>query len=160
MFALRPRLLSCLGLLLALSEFPGQAQSPYSAPLARFMKNLDGTSVTLQVDPENQRVVETLRDASGAVKWKIIRELDADSQPVRGIKLNAQDEVISRHNYLSLRGRIEEEEVLNPKGILLAKMVYHYDKKGRMTQIDHYNAVGKLVSTSKASGREAEIYRR
>jgi hypothetical protein len=124
------------------------------------MKNRDGTSLTLQVDPENQRVVETLKEASGAVRWKIIRELDADSQPVRAVKLDAQDEVISRHNYLSLRGRIEEEEVMNPKGILLARMVYHYDKKGRMTQIDHYNAAGKLVSTSKATGSEAGMDRR
>ena len=150
----------CLGILLALCELASHAQSPYSAPLSRFMKNRDGTSLTLQVDPENQRVVETLKEASGAVRWKIIRELDADSQPVRAVKLNAQDEVISRHNYLSLRGRIEEEEVLNPKGILLAKMIYHYDKKGRMTQIDHYNPAGKLVSTSKATGSEAEIYQR
>jgi hypothetical protein len=135
---------------------PLALQSPlsaqYSTPLSKIVRNKDGSKLTVQVDPTNQRVEENFFDKNGALVWKLVRELDDDCQPMRAIKFDARDQIISRHRYICLRGRVEEEEILDAKNNLRARLVYHYEAKGRMTRIDHYNAAGKLVSTSRSSG--------
>lgn len=135
------------------------AQSPYANPLSKVVRNKDGTVLTVKVDTNEQRVEETLKNAAGGVIWKIIRELDEDNQPVIGVKFDGEDQIVSRHKYLCLRGRMEEEEIYDAKNKYLAKMVYHYDNKGRLSQIDHYNPAGTLVSTSKSSGGGVEPIR-
>ena len=155
---MRPLLICCVGFwLLPLSAF---SQSPYSIPLSKIIKNEDGTRLTRQVDPDNQRVEEVLKDASNKTIWRLVMELDDELQPMKGVKFDGQDQVVSRHNYICLKGRLEEEEVMDSKGKLLAKMVYFYDSKGRMNRIDHLNAAGALISSSKATGAGVEPLRR
>ena len=137
-------------ILALLLQTPLHAQ--YSTPLSKILRYTDGSKLTVQVDPSNQRVEENLFSKTGALVWKLVRELDEDCQPMRAIKFDAQDQIISRHRYICLRGRVEEEEILDAKNNLRARLIYHYDPKGRMTRIDHYNAAGKLVSTSRSSG--------
>jgi hypothetical protein len=128
------------------------AQAQYTTPLSKILRYDDGSKLTVQVDTANQRVEENLYDKSGALLWKLVRELDEDLQPMRAIKFDARDQIISRHKYLCLRGRVEEEEILDAKNNLRARLVYFYDAKGRINRIDHHNAAGKLVSSSRASG--------
>lgn len=136
------------------------AQSPFATPLSRVVRNQDGTMLSIQVDPNNQRVEEILTDKAHKVLWRLVRELDEDMQPMQGVKFDAEDQILSRHRYLCLRGRVEEEEVLDAKNTLLAKLVYFYDNKGRINRIDQYNPAGKLVSSSKSSGGGIEPVRR
>ncbi len=136
------------------------AQGSYTTPLSKILRYDDGSKLTIQVDTANQRVEENFYDRSGALGWKLVRELDEDLQPMRAIKFDSQDQIVSRHKYICLRGRVEEEEILSPKNALLARMVYFYDKKGRVIRIDHFNAAGNLVSSSKSSGNPTEPIRR
>ncbi len=136
------------------------SQSPYSTPLSRVIKNEDGTMRTVQVDTNKQRVEEILKSATGAVIWRLVNELDDEMQPIHGVKFDGQDQVISRHKYLCLRGRTEEEEIFDAKNTYLAKMVYFYDNKGRINRIDHYSPTGVLLSTSKSKGGTVEPIRR
>ena len=80
--------------------------------------------------------------------WRLVRELDAALQPMTAIKFDANDQVISRHTYLCLKSRIEEEEVFNARRTLVARMQYFYDKKGRLERIEHYTPEGRLLNTT------------
>jgi hypothetical protein len=68
------------------------------------------------------------------------------------IKYDGQNRVVCNHRYLYLRGRVEEEEIMDSKNTFLAKLVFYYDAKGRMTRIEQLNAQGTIVSISRASG--------
>ena len=129
-----------------------RGESPYQQPSARVVRNTDGTRLNVKVDPHNQRVEEVLEDAGKTVLWRIVKELDDALLPLRATKYDGRNNVISQHRYLYLRGRLEEEEVLDEKSNLLAKLVFFYDSKGRNTRIDQLNAQGVVVSSSRATG--------
>ncbi len=126
----------------------GNAQTNYSRPYSKSLQNNDGTRLTVKVDPENRLVEEILYGADKSMVWRLVRELDAALQPMTAIKFDANDQVISRHTYLCLKSRIEEEEVFNARRILVARMQYFYDKKGRLERIEHYTPEGRLLNTT------------
>lgn len=127
------------------------AQISYDKPLSRTVKKEDGTRHSIKVDPYNKVVEETLTDAKGAVLWRLLRELDDAFQPLKATKFDGDNRVISFHRYLCLRGRVEEEEILDPREALVARMVFYYDNKGRMIRIDHFNPQGVLVNSAHGS---------
>ncbi len=127
------------------------AQVSYTKPLARVVRNEDGTRLSTKVDPYNQLVEEVLFDAKGEVLWKLVRELDDALQPLKATKYDGQNRVLSRHKYLCVKGRVEEEEVLDPKENLVGRLVFYYDAKGRMSRIEQFNAAGVLLSTARAT---------
>jgi hypothetical protein len=134
-----------------------QAQVAYDKPLSRSVVKEDGSRQTIKVDPYNKQVEEMLLDSKGGVIWRLVRELDDAFQPLKATKYDGQNRVISLHRYLCLRGRVEEEEILDSRETLVAKMVFYYDKKGRITRIDHFNADGQLVNSAKSTqGRGVE----
>jgi hypothetical protein len=141
--------------LLSLAGVSGlsEAQISYQQPASRVVRNDDGTRLNIKVDPHNQRVEETLQDKNGNVISKLVRELDDALQPLQATKFDGQNRVISKHRYLVLKGRIEEEEVLDPMERPLAKLVFYYDSKGRMNRVDHFNGAGVLISVSRSSGK-------
>ena len=125
----------------------------YNKPLSRVTDNrkIDGTRHILRVDPHKFTVEETLEHESGRVIWKMLRELDEAYQPLSAVKVDGNNQVISKHRYLCVKGRVEEEEILDAKENLVARMVFFYDPKGRMVRIDHFDAKGALVQTAKAT---------
>jgi hypothetical protein len=127
------------------------AQVSYDKPLARVVRNADGTRLSTKVDPYNQMVEEVMFDAKGGVVWKLVRELDEALQPLKATKYDGQNRVISKHRYLCVKGRVEEEEVLDPKEALVGRLVFYYDSKGRMSKIEQFNAAGALLSTARAT---------
>lgn len=127
-------------------------QSPYQQPSARVIRNADGTLLNVKIDPHNQQVEETLEDAGKSVVWRLVKELDDALQPKRATKYDGRNNVVSHHRYLYLRGRLEEEEVLDAKNNFLAKIVFYYDAKGRMARVEQLNAQGVVVSRSQSSG--------
>jgi len=128
------------------------AQSPYQQPSARVIRNADGTRLNVRIDPHNQQVEETLEEANKTVVWRVVKELDAALQPKSATKYDGRNNIISLHRYLYLRGRLEEEEVLDSKNHFLAKIVFYYDAKGRMARVEELNAQGVVVSRSQSSG--------
>ena len=139
-----------------LADAGAQGSISYQKPSARIVRNADGTKLSIKVDPYNQRVEETLQDVDNSVRWKLVRELDETFQPVRATKYDGRDQVISKHRYLTLKGRIEEEEVLDANNNLLSKLVFYYDPKARMTKVEQFNNRGVLVSVSRSSGLGVE----
>jgi hypothetical protein len=135
------------------AEFEMQA---YDRPYSKSLVRADKTRLTVRVDPDNHRAEEVLYSPNQTVLWRLIRELDADYQPFRAIKFDAADQIVSKHKYFWLKGRLEEEEILSPKNVLLARMRYYYDSKGRPEKIEHYNASDVLVSVSRSSGMGVE----
>lgn len=131
------------------SEAP--AQISYDKPLARVVRNDDGTRLSTKVDPYNQVVEEVLSDSKGGVIWKLVRELDDALQPLKATKYDGQNRVLSKHRYLCVKGRVEEEEILDPREALVGRLVFYYDAKGRMSRIEQFNAAGVLVSTARAT---------
>lgn len=127
-------------------------QISYSQPSARVVRNADGTRLNIKVDPHNQQVEEVLEDANKNVVWRIVKDLDDAFQPKQATKYDAQSRVVSRHRYLYLRGRIEEEEIRDGNNRFLSKLVFYYDTKGRMTRVEQLSAQGAVVSVSKAGG--------
>jgi len=142
-----------LGVALALGALAseGAAQISYAKPLARVVRNEDGTRLSTKVDPHNQTVEEVLSDSKGGVIWKLVRELDEAMQPLKATKYDGQDRILSRHRYLCIKGRVEEEEVLDAKEALVGRLVFYYDAKGRMSRIEQFNAAGVLLTTARAS---------
>lgn len=142
-----------LGMALAFGALgsEGAAQVSYAKPLARVVRNEDGTRLSTKVDPHNQTVEEVLSDAKGGVIWKLVRELDEAMQPLRATKYDGQDRILSRHRYLCIKGRVEEEEVLDAKEALVGRLVFYYDTKGRMSRIEQFNAAGVLLTTARSS---------
>ena len=132
-----------------------RGESPYEQPSARVVRNLDGTRLNVKIDPHNQRVEEVLEDADKNVLWRLVTELDEALLPMRATKYDGRNNVISQHRYLYLRGRIEEEEVLDAKNNLTAKLVHFYDAKGRPIRIDQLNAQGVVIFSSRATGPAA-----
>jgi hypothetical protein len=129
----------------------GSAQVSYDKPLARVVRNNDGTRLSTKVDPYNQVVEEVLSDAKGAVIWKLVRELDEALQPLKATKYDGQNRVLSKHRYLCVKGRVEEEEVLDPREALVGRLVFYYDSKGRMSRIEQFDSAGALLSTARAT---------
>ena len=129
----------------------GRAQVSYDKPLARVVRNNDGTRLSTKVDPYNQVVEEVLSDSKDAVIWKLVRELDEALQPLRATKYDGQNRILSKHRYLCIKGRVEEEEVLDPRDALVGRLVFYYDSKGRMSRIEQFNAAGVLLSTARAT---------
>jgi hypothetical protein len=127
----------------------------YDRPYSKSLVRADKTRFTVQVDPDNRRVEEVLYSPNQAVLWRLIRELDADYQPFRAVKFDASDQIVSKHKYYWLKGRLEEEEIFSPRNVLLARMRYYYDAKGRPEKIEHYNSSDVLVSVSRATGSGA-----
>ena len=127
------------------------AQISYKQPTARVVRNADGTRLNIKVDPHSQRVEEVLEDANKTVVWRIVKELDDALQPLRATKYDAQNNIVSRHRYLVLRGRTEEEEIRDANDKFLSKLVFYYDTKGRMTRVEQVNAQGTVVSVSRSS---------
>jgi hypothetical protein len=127
------------------------AQVAYDKPLARVVRNADGTRLSTKVDPYNQVVEEVFFDAKGGVVWKLVRELDEALQPLKATKYDGSNRVLSRHRYLCVKGRVEEEEVLDPKEALVGRLVFYYDSKGRMSRIEQFDASGVLLSTARAT---------
>ena len=136
-----------LALTVALAQ-SASAQSNYSKPYSKSLQYKDGTRLTVKVDPANRLVEEILFGADKAILWRLVRELDAAYQPMSATKFDSNDQVLSRHKYLCLKGRIEEEELFNARGALLTRMQYFYDKKGRLDRIEHYNPQGRLLNTT------------
>jgi len=97
-----------------------------------------------------------LRDSSGGMISRLVRELDDDLNPKRALKYDGANRLVSKHDYLCLKGRVEEEEIFDTRDNLIAKLVYYYDSKNRMTRIEQFNAKGALVSVSRSSGGGAE----
>lgn len=128
-----------------------EAQVSYTKPLARVVRNEDGTRLSTKVDPYNQMVEEVLFDARGGVIWKLVRELDDALQPLKAIKYNGENRILSKHRYLCVKGRVEEEEVLDANDVLVGRLVFYYDSKGRMSRIEQFNAAGVLLSTARAT---------
>ena len=128
-----------------------KAQVSYDKPLARVVRNNDGTRLSTKVDPYNQVVEEVLSDSKDVVIWKLVRELDEALQPLRATKYDGQNRVLSKHRYLCVKGRVEEEEVLDPQEVLVGRLVFYYDAKGRMSRIEQFNAAGALLSTARAT---------
>jgi hypothetical protein len=147
--------LPLLPIILACQPSTATAQVSYSQPTARVVRNADGTRLSIKVDPHVQRVEEVLEDANKTVLWRLVKELDDAFQPLRAVKYDAQNRVISRHHYLVLRGRMEEEEIRDANDRLLSKLVFYYDTKGRMTRIEQLNAQGAVISVSRSSGPDA-----
>lgn len=143
-------LLLGFGVLCALGG-TGSAQVSYAKPLARVVRNEDGTRLSTKVDPYNQVVEEVLCDSKGAVLWKLVRELDEALQPMKATKYDGQNRILSKHRYLCVKGRVEEEEVLDPNEALVGRLVFYYDTKGRMSRIEQFNAAGVLLSTARSS---------
>jgi hypothetical protein len=129
-----------------------RGQVHYNQPTSRIVRNADGTVLSVKVDPHQQREEEVLRDASGGVISKLVRELDDEYNPKRAFKYDGANRLISKHEYLCLKGRIEEEEVFDPRDNLIMKLAFFYDTKNRMIRIDQFNSKGVLVSVSKSSG--------
>lgn len=127
------------------------AQVAYDKPLARVVRNADGTRLSTKVDPYNQVVEEVFFDAKGVVVWKLVRELDDALQPLKATKYDGNNRVLSKHRYLCIKGRVEEEEVLDPKEALVGRLVFYYDSKGRMSKIEQFDAAGALLSTARAT---------
>lgn len=140
----------------SLTAASAQGEISYQKPSARIVKNKDGTKLTIKVDPYNQRVEETFEETDKSVRWRLVRELDETFQPVRATKYDGRNQVISKHRYLTLKGRIEEEEVLDANNNLLSKLVFYYDAKARMTKVEQFNSRGVLVSVSRSSGLGVE----
>jgi hypothetical protein len=132
----------------------------YDQPYSKSLIREDKTRLTVQVDPNNRRVEEVLYSPNQTVLWRLIRELDAAYQPIRGTKFDAFDQIVSRHKYFWLRGRLEEEEIYSARNVLLARMRYYYDAKGRPEKIEHYNASDVLISVTRSSGPGVEPIRR
>jgi hypothetical protein len=128
-----------------------EAQVSYTKPLARVVRNDDGTRLSTKVDPYNQMVEEVLFDARGGVIWKLVRELDEALQPWKATKYNGENRILSKHRYLCVKGRVEEEEVLDANETLVGRLVFYYDSKGRMSRIEQFNAAGVLLSTAHAT---------
>lgn len=151
--AVRGGRFSALSVLLVLCAAGSEAaaQVSYTKPLARVVRNEDGTRLSTKVDPHNQTVEEILSDSKGGVLWKLVRELDEALQPLKATKYDGQNRILSRHRYLCIRGRVEEEEVLDAKEALVGRLVFHYDTKGRMSRIEQFNAAGVLLTTARSS---------
>ncbi len=132
----------------------------YDQPSSKSLIRDDKTRLTVQVDPANRRVVEELYSPNKILLWRLIRELDAAHQPIRGTKFDAQDQIVSRHVYYWIRGRLEEEEIFDARNTLLARMRYYYDSKGRPEKIEHYNGADALISVTRSSGGAVEPIRR
>jgi len=132
------------------------AQVTYNQPTSRVVRNTDGTVLTVKIDPHQLRVEEVLRDSSGSVISRLLRELDEDFHPKRALKYDGGNRLVSKHEYLCLKGRIEEEEIFDPRDNLLSKLVFYYDSKNRMIRIEQFNAKGAIVSVSRSSGGGAE----
>ena len=126
------------------------SQISYTQPTARVVRNEDGTRLNIKVDPHSQRVEEVLEAANKTVIWRLVKELDDAFQPLRAVKYDGQNHVVSRHHYLVLRGRIEEEEIRDANDKLLSKLVFYYDAKGRMDRIEQLNPQGAVVSVSRS----------
>lgn len=124
----------------------------YDQPYSKSLTREDKTRLTVLVDPSNHRVEEVLYSPNQTVLWRLIRELDAAYQPIRGTKFDSADQIVSRHMYFWIRGRLEEEEIYDARNVLLARMRYYYDAKGRPEKIEHYNAADRLVSVTRSSG--------
>ena len=151
-----PFFLASLTLLFLLANAQNcRAQISYNQPAARVVRNADGTRLNIKVDPHSQRVEEVLEDANKTVVWRIVKELDDALQPLRATKYDAKNNVVSRHRYLILRGRTEEEEIRDASDKFLSKLVFYYDTKGRMTRVEQLNAQGTVVSVSRSSTQSA-----
>ena len=142
-----------LGLLLLLCVLRSEAvgQVSYAKPLARVVRNEDGTRLSTKVDPHNQTVEEVLSDSKGGVLWRLVRELDEALQPLKATKYDGQNRILSRHRYLCIKGRVEEEDVLDAKEALVGRLVFYYDTKGRMSRIEQFNAAGVLLTIARSS---------
>jgi hypothetical protein len=142
-----------LGMLLLLCALGSEAagQVSYAKPLARVVRNEDGTRLSTKVDPHNQTVEEVLSDSKGGVLWRLVRELDAALQPLKATKYDGQNRILSKHRYLCIKGRVEEEDVLDAKEALVGRLVFYYDTKGRMSRIEQFNAAGVLLMTARSS---------
>jgi hypothetical protein len=133
------------------------AQTNYSKPYSKSLQQKDGTRLTVRVDPSNRLVEEILYGADKSILWRLVRELDEAYQPMSATKFDSNDQVLSRHKYLCLKGRIEEEELFNSRGTLLTRTQYFYDKKGRLDRMEHYNPQGRLLNiTYNTSAQGAE----
>jgi hypothetical protein len=138
-------------LLLCALGSEGAGQVSYAKPLARVVRNEDGTRLSTKVDPHNQTVEEVLSDSKGGVLWRLVRELDEALQPLKATKYDGQNRILSKHRYLCIKGRVEEEDVLDAKEALVGRLVFHYDTKGRMSRIEQFNAAGVLLMTARST---------
>ena len=112
--------------------------------------------LTVKIDPHQLRVEEVLRDSSRSVISRLLRELDEAFHPKRALKYDGANRLISKHEYLCLKGRIEEEEIFDARDNPLVKLVFYYDTKNRMIRIEQFNAMGALISVSRSSGGGAD----
>ena len=112
--------------------------------------------LTVKIDPHQLRVEEVLRDSSRSVISRLLRELDEAFHPKRALKYDGANRLISKHEYLCLKGRIEEEEIFDARDNPLVKLVFYYDTKNRMIRIEQFNPKGVLISVSRSSGGGAD----
>ena len=53
-----------------------------------------------------------------------------------------------------MSGRVSEESDYSPNGILLQRLVYHYDDNGRVAKINAFDASGNEVNQTRDTPRK------
>ena len=129
----------------------GESELSFDMPTSKILKNPDGTMLYIRIAPNEHLIEETLKTNAGVLISKFVRNLNDDNFPVTGVKTDANNQIVSRHRYLYLKGKLIEEEIFDPRGRLASKMAFYYTPQGKLNRVEQYNAQGNLISTTNST---------
>lgn len=111
--------------------------------------NSDGSRTTYEFDPPHHRATATTTETDGKLRGKIRYEIDQTGRFSSGIIYGADDQFRFKSLYkYSDGGRLSEETHLNQKGVVINRLVYHYDSAGKSLGYSIYDSSGKLLASS------------
>lgn len=117
-------------------------------------QNNDGSRTTYEIDGPNRKEVATTIGEDGKVKSKILYDLDENGRFAKGLIYGPGDQFRFKTTYkYDTSGRLTEEAQLTKDDVLKNRLVYSYDAlTGRQTGYVVYDAAGKIIGQTKASG--------
>jgi len=125
------------------------------APVVRATTRVlaDGSKATIITDREKATATETVTDANGKVMRKTLFTLNPDGQSNGAIHYDAKNNIRYKESYKrDVTGQIAASYLYSKDDKLLGHRTFVYDGKGATTQIDDYDAAGKLIPKAPAQG--------
>lgn len=135
-----------------------RAQESYGTIKSTTKLRADGSTSTTLIDPEKRTAEETISDANGKPLKKITYLLGERDLAIGAIFADGKGNVIYKASYLrDAYGHVTESSFTAPDGRYLGKRIFTYGAGDKVTQVQDFDAQGRLISPPPtASGKPAK----
>jgi hypothetical protein len=134
------------------------AQESYGTIRATTKLRGDGSTSTTIIDPEKRTAEETIADAGGKPMKKVTYLLGERGLAIGAIFADGKGKVIYKASYQrDAYGKVLESSFTSPDGRYLGKRIFAYGAGDKVTQVQDFDAQGRLISPAPtASGKPAK----